>query len=296
MIFIPFVTYAEMVSASDRYIVVYPKIREPYAAIFRDYVSGIKKNLDHVDEFPVNGERYSSLEDVIKDNPPLVLLALGNKSVKVVDDLDLKIPIIAAVTDRRYEKLLSAGILLTPTPELYLENLFDIYKDVKTVATVYDPDKNLDVINASRKFLSNKGVDFSAIESTNIREAAAAYREILNSAEEKSAIWLLSDNNFLDSSILSMILDVAWEKKLIVFASNPVFVKHGALFALYPDNVGVGLSLGEMAKNTSFFQGSGLQSLKDIRLAVNERTRNHLGINLSPSTQEKIELMIPGQE
>ena len=284
-----------VVADSDDYAVVYPQVREPYAAIFRDYISGIRTEVANIEEFSINGEGRGSMEAAFQETPPLLLFALGNKSVKVVDDLKLNIPVVGAITDRDYAKYLSAGVLLTPSADVYLENLFQVYEGIPAVATVYDPGADQELISMSEEILKEKGIDFTALPSSTIREAASAYRRILSEAEPRSAIWLLSNNKYLDSSILSMILDIAWEKRLIVFASNPVFVKHGALFAIYPDNKGVGVTLGVMAKDVLSKEGGGLQPLKDVKLALNERTRNHLGIDLSPSAQKKVELMLPGQ-
>src|SRR5690606_37770956 len=104
-----------------------------------------------------------------------------------------------------------------------------------------------DLVDDAKAIAERTGIVFTAVMAMEIREAAAGYQKILQEAKAYSAIWLLPDNDFLDSSSLSTILDVAWEKKLIVFSSNPLFVKHGALFADYPDNRGVGVTLGVIA-------------------------------------------------
>src|SRR5690606_25167013 len=170
-----------------------------------------------------------------------------------------------------------------------------IHKDVKEVYVVYNPENDQLLIDDARLFLSQKGIKINAIAASNIRQAAAGYQSILKNAKAFSAVWLLPDSSFLDMSLLSTVLDVAWEKKLIVFSSDPLFVKHGALFAIYPDNKKIGLTLGLIAQEVHDNKPQGLQSLRDVRLAVNQRTLNHLGIELSPQVKAKIELMLPGR-
>jgi putative ABC transport system substrate-binding protein len=92
------------------------------------------------------------------------------------------------------------------------------------------------------------------------------------------------------------LLDAAWSKNLIVFSSNPMHVKHGALFAVYPDNKNMGASLGQLANDV--LEGSaetGMKTLKDTLLAVNERTSNHLGISLSKEVKENVNLLLPAR-
>lgn len=203
--------------------------------------------------------------------------------------------IVAVVANRQYESVLSGGILLKPSADVYMANLLDVYAKISQIYVVYNPEYDQDLVDDAKDIAERAGIAFTTMEATDIREAAAGYQKSLQEAKAYSAIWLLPDNGFLDSSLLSKILDVAWEKKLIVFSSNPLFVKHGALFAVYPDNRGVGVTLGELALSAENGEKLPLQPLRNVRLAVNERTINHLGIDLSPEVRGRIELMLPGR-
>lgn len=93
-----------------------------------------------------------------------------------------------------------------------------------------------------------------------------------------------------------MLLDVAWKKNLVVFSSNPLHVKHGALFAVYPDNRKMGASLGNLANRilTSDVDQK-MSPLQDVLLAVNERTGNHLGLSLSSKVRDEVNLLLPAR-
>ncbi|KJS04133.1 MAG: hypothetical protein VR73_15735 [Gammaproteobacteria bacterium BRH_c0] len=276
--------------------VVYPLVREPFAALYRDYVVGITESTpDNLRQFHVNGDGREVLSRISLQTPPDVYIALGNKSVEIISSLNIKKPIVAVVSDREHEDKITSGILLKPPADVYLASLLDIHKGVKEVYVVYNPENDQLLIDEARLFLSQKGIKINAIAASNIRQAASGYQSILKNAKAFSAVWLLPDSSFLDMSLLSTVLDVAWEKKLIVFSSNPLFVKHGALFAIYPDNKKIGLTLGLIAQEVHDNKPHGLQSLRDVRLAVNQRTLNHLGIELSPQVKAKIELMLPGR-
>lgn len=276
--------------------VIYPQVREPFAALYRDYVSGISRVAPRgIDQYAVNGQGREELATAVEQSSPAVFIALGNKSVRLADEVRDGKPLVAVVTDRKYEARLAGGILLKPSADVYLANLFDIHTGVDHVYLVYNPAYDQDMVDEATRILAARKVRFSAIPASNIREAAAGYQQLLKEARSYSAIWLPPDNGFVDSSLLATLLDVAWEKKLIVFSSNPLFVKHGAAFAVYPDNQRVGSTLGRIALRARAGERTPLEPLKDVRLAVNERTVNHLGIDLSPAVRRRIELMLPGR-
>ena len=277
-------------------VVVYPQVREPFAALYRDYLAGIHSVLAEPSRnYAVNGGEVKTLSRDLAARPPEVIIALGNKSVAVADSLNSSYPLVGLVANRDHEDSLAGGILLRPSAEVYLENLLAIYQDLSQVFVVYNPAVDQMLLDEARLLAEKKGITLTALEAHSMREAAAEYRRFLLSAPAYSAIWLLPDHGFLDSAMLSTILDVAWERKLMVFSSNPLFVKHGALFAVYPDNRAVGMMVARIAMDVALGERQPLQSLRDVRLAVNERTLNHLGLPLSAEVRARIDLMLPGR-
>ena len=97
--------------------------------------------------------------------------------------------------------------------------------------------------------------------------------------------------------MLPWLLRTAWDEGLPVFSSNVAHVRRGALFALYPDNIGLGHHLGTTAMSMLSSGSSpprGLQALRQVLTAVNVRTARHLGLDLEASAQA-IHLVLPEQ-
>ncbi|MCK9468544.1 MAG: hypothetical protein M0Q49_03930 [Porticoccaceae bacterium] len=276
--------------------VIYPQVREPFAALYRDYLAGIQTVLPETSrDYVINGSKLDTLSQDLTAHPPEVIIALGNKSVAAAVSLNGEQPVVGLVANRDYEASMAGGILLRPSAEVYLESLLAIYKDLSQVFVVYNPTVDQGLLDEAQVLAAEKGIILTAREAYSIREAAAEYRQLLLTAPAYSAIWLLPDHGFLDSALLSTILDVAWERKLIVFSSNPLFVKHGALFAVYPDNRAVGMMVARIAVEVAMGERQPLQPLRDVRLAVNERTLNHLGLRMSADVRSRIDLMLPGR-
>jgi putative tryptophan/tyrosine transport system substrate-binding protein len=92
---------------------------------------------------------------------------------------------------------------------------------------------------------------------------------------------------------LPLILKEAWDKNLTVFSSSPNHVKRGALFSLYPDNVAMGRRLAAMARNDAGAPKEAIVPLRDLQTAVNLRTADHLGLDLSRRDRSQYSLTYP---
>lgn len=276
--------------------VVYPKIREPFAGVYRDFITGIESNYGGiVEQMQINGDLRRQISSTPEDQSPHVYVALGNNSLRLLLDIPVEKPIVAALTNRRTEDAIAGGVYLRPGAEVYLSKLLEVHPKVTTVYTVYNPDKHGELIEEGESFLEERGIALKSVPASNLREAARGYRLLLDEAGRNNALWLMSDGGLIDGSLLSVILSVAWDKHLAVFSSNPQFVKQGALFAIYPDNIGIGRRLGSIAENVVRGEHvhAGLERLQDVKIAYNERTGDHIGIRLPQDFRSGIDLLMP---
>jgi len=293
-----FLIFCFQVCANEEIGVVYPIVREPFSNIYKDFISGIKAGYPGtVIEYPLNGTDNVNFTKIISDqNSTKAIIVLGNKSLNTVSSLALNKPLFAAVTRLDSNQKIEGGILLKPGAKVYLSRLMEIAPQVAFVHVVYNPNNHQDLIDDAETYLKKNNIVLNAVPAIDIREAALGFRQVAKNSKNGDAVWLISDSGLIDGSLISLILDTAWDKNLVVFSSNPVFVKRGALFAIYPDNVLIGARLGSMAHD--FLSGKSIdniQSLRDVKVAFNERTGNHIGIKLSLKARENIELFLPEQ-
>ena len=166
--------------------------------------------------------------------------------------------------------------------------------DVKTVHIVTDPEKNTFDIDRASDVLAKQGMLLSVHPVKDVREAAGVYRDLMQTLDEDDAVWILPRGSFVSNAVLAILLQESWEKYFVVFSSNPIHVKRGALFSIYPNNYKMGISLGRMAMDVA--QGNyverRMQALEDVFVTVNERTSKHLGINLTESMRAEIDLIL----
>ena len=120
------------------------------------------------------------------------------------------------------------------------------------------------------------------------------YQSIFSSSDARhDTVWLPQDSTTVEeSAVLPLVLQEAWNRNMAVFSSSLSHVKRGVLFSLYPDNMGLGRNLAQVALSNAD-GASGLVPLKDVLVAVNLRTASHLGLNLGNKPQQNFDLVFP---
>ena len=278
-------------------LVIYPEVRAPFSKVFEDIVAGFDEKFQgNVKQLKVNGpDSLGRVSRVVDKDKPGVVLALGKRSYDLYQSVGAEYPVLLGATGQMNQ--LVAGISMIPDAEVVLGHLLKLSPGVKKVHVIRRRDRLQSIVERAEKYLTKQGVALSVIECDDLQAGAAAYRTVLDEAEEGEAIWVLPGSSLLDNAVLSLALKSAWQKNLVMFSSNPLHVKRGMLFAVYPDNRGMGGSLAAMANNTVSAKPlkSELAPLRDVLVAVNERTSRHLAIELTSEMKSDIDLLLPAR-
>ena len=281
------------VAQSAELLILYPEVRAPFSKVFDAISSGVKEGFDGGSNAEALGKK-SSVDKLLNRKKPDVVLALGKRSLTGIEKVDSKAPIVLGAVSNQQKNY--PGISMVPDPKIILDKLVLLSPSVKKIHVVKKSQGSDLQLDGANKYLASIGKNLIIHQGNDIRQAASIYGQLIDGATEGDAVWILQDGSYVNSAILSLLLDAAWSKNLVVFSSNPIHVKHGALFAVYPDNKSMGISLGRLANKV--LSGSvepGMETLKDTLLAVNERTSNHLGISLSKEVKENVSLLLPAR-
>lgn len=280
--------------------VLYPNIREPYQGVFLKIISGIEEGIKApVKRYPVDeAESLSTIESQLAREPPKAIIALGRGGLVAAEKLGNKWPIVvgAVLGTANSNTQNFSGITLEPDPDILFHWLNTLTPAVKRVTVVYNQKHGAQSMARAREAAKAHGLALNALPAENLRVAAGLYRNFLNeSAASSEALWLLQDETTLDeNALLPVILKEAWDKNLVVFSSTPDHVKKGALFSLYPDNVGMGRSLAALAlEQAAQAKSRTMQPLRDLLVAVNLRTAEHLGLRLPSHERHKFDMVFP---
>ncbi|MEN8129291.1 MAG: ABC transporter substrate binding protein [Pseudomonadota bacterium] len=300
MVWLALSTSCIALAETQRIAVLYPDISPPYRDVFLDIIKGIEdvakdsvKIFDIKKDFDEKLLRHD-LEEAQID----VVIALGNRGLnaarKLPNVFDVVVGAVFLTPDNKSD--VSAGISLNPDPEILFRQLKELAPRVRRVSVVYNPEHSGWLIERAEKAAKQSALSLNAMPARNLKEAAALYRDLIRDADSSQAFWLLQDSSILDQRvILAMILKKAWDKQFVVFSGNPGHVRKGALFSLYPDNIGMGRSLGSIAINR--FQTDKRKDetvpVRDLLIAVNTRTAKRMNLKFINAIRREFDLVFP---
>jgi putative ABC transport system substrate-binding protein len=291
-----------VVDASDL-AVFYPDVRAPYIRVFDDIILGIKKGYGGDIEVYVlsNYSKTEDLEKWLHERTLHKIVALGNQAMNLALELpDEPFNTVAGAVlsapeiddDRAF-----AAITMVPDPELLFKQLKELSPAIQTVSVVYQAGRHDSLISRARDAANLQSLKLVYYSTDNARDGANLYKDIIdNHSPGVSAIWLLQGVPALEErSVLQLVLREAWNKKILVFSSNPSYVKKGALFSLYPDNVALGRRLANAVSEQE--KGARLGSIpsRDLLSVLNTRTAEHLGLKLSRSRRRQFDIVFPSE-
>lgn len=284
--------------------ILFPELREPYREVITNIIDGIKEELPGAQTFPVSeGFDREALKSALRANNVGVVIALGRGGFTAAQELALGIPVVVGallISPAENAPDLS-GISLAAHPDKLFAELRLLAPGVKAVSVVYKPSNSAWLIELGRETARRYGLQLNAHAVQDIKSAAKVYKDVFDKSRQgRDAVWLLPDPAVMDDVvILPLILKRSWDDSVAVFSTNPAHAKRGALFAMFPDNKSMGVSLGKMAAqklNGSGSRRASIEPLTDLQAAVNTRTADHLGISIPIERQRDFALIFPAAQ
>lgn len=282
--------------------VVYPDIGEPYRGIFEKIIEGIEaKSDDKVAKHPLyTYTDIAALKARLLRENTKVVIALGRQGMRTATALDKEIGVVVGgvLTVPESEARGQPVISLSPDPALLFARMKALMPSFRRVFVVYDPAINDWLIDLAKEAARAQGLELVAYEAPDLRSAVRFYQEIFSAADGHSdVLWLPQDYTTVEeSTVLPLVLQESWNRDIAVFSSNSAHVRRGVLFSFYPDNLGLGKSLAELALSflrSGDYGRSGMMPLRDVQSAVNLRTAKHL--RLKPGRLQGFDTTFPEQ-
>jgi putative ABC transport system substrate-binding protein len=291
----------EIMDGKGTIAVIYPDIGEPYRSIFSKIIEGIQEQA----KVPINtyavgpNTNASDLGAQLARSGVKVVIALGRQGLKATSGLAPEIAVVVggvlSVPENESRNL--TGISLTPDPALLFVLLKRLLPGIKRVTVIYDPQHNDWLIKLAREAAKAQGLELVAREAHDLASAAHLYDAAFATADSRQdAIWLPQDATTVDDeTILPLVLKESWSRGLPVFSSSFLHVKKGVMFALYPNNLGLGRDLASSALGVLSGESRkrGVSPLREVLTAVNLRTASHIGLNLDYQQQRSFDFVFP---
>jgi len=275
--------------------VLYPESNPAYTRLYQTIIDGMHNS----GSATVNQYQFSKQPDIREINNWLyekqaqAVIVLGKAGIQLSLELELDIPVITGAHILAYKN--RSGVSLAADPVQMFRKLKQLGPKVRRVFVIHSEKNTGWLINQAALAARKQGLQLESLKIENMQDLRLAIESILAKLQKGSdAIWLPLDPAVPTRLVLPKLLTVAWQKELIIFGNNPIDVKKGILFAMYPDYTSMGKQLLAMARSriskTSKAQPEASVYLKT---AVNNRTASHLGITLNLHLLEQINLLYP---
>ncbi|MGI9227498.1 MAG: ABC transporter substrate-binding protein [Gammaproteobacteria bacterium] len=287
-------------AATPSVAVIYPEVGAPYNKIFDDIVLGVEKKINGRTKRYVLPKDYSQedLDNWITKNNIKVCVALGGRGEKAVNQFTQDIPIVLSGILQPKSKSYP-GISLAASPDKLFTKLKQQKLNIKQVIVVYNPKKSEWLVREAQSAALKHGLELITYQTSSLSESAKLYKKVFKRLRIKdAAIWLPPDSTSIDNrSLLSFVLEQSWARNVVVFSSSPAHVNKGVLFAMYPDNLKLGQSLGAVALEelNGGTKLNGLTLLEDLKTAFNKRTAQHLGVRFTSEDLRNYDVVFPSE-
>ncbi len=277
-------------------VVLYPDLPD-YNAVFEAIADGVaKKNPGPIYRISLPANyTVSDLKQRLANQPVKGVVALGRRGLEAAQQVEWTGPVVVSAI--LWDPSLSAhqipGISLDPDPRRVLGSLRMLAPDIRRVFTIVNYEQNKWLLDRARSAVAELGLTLTIKDAATLRTAAQAYRDVLQNIDPThDALWLPLDPNF-DESTLRLILGTAWKKRLVVFSSGPDMAQRGALFSFYPDYKAIGYHVAELLQDAPLAEPGNrtIRPTSDIKLTVNLRTAQHIGLELNNEVKAKIEVI-----
>jgi putative ABC transport system substrate-binding protein len=283
---------------ADTVAVLYPEIREPYRQLFLSIIDGVRASYrGEVVPYEIAANSPDTAVSAwIAEHHVDAVIALGNRGAAALPTLPPTLPAVMGAVLLNPDHQQWGGISLAPNPRRLLTQLQQLQPEVRTVYVIYPPGPGTWLLDRARAAARELHLELVELPADGVQALAQRYRDVLtNMRRDRDALWIAHDGRGLDSALLEQLLETAWERRLLVFSSNLVDVKRGALFALYPDNEAMGQQLGLLVARVQRDRNAmgGIEPADSLLSAVNMRTADHLGLSFSAAIRQRFSLMFP---
>jgi putative ABC transport system substrate-binding protein len=279
--------------------VFYPDVPDPYVRVFIDIIDGMRAAYPGKirDKVLDNNASSGDVESWLRQNGLTSVVALGNQAMTLVNQLPRDFStvtgaVLAAPTTVADD---FTAITMAPDPGELFKELRELAPDIRTVHVIYEEELHGRLLERARQAARQQGLTVVSYRFESVAESANLYRKLLTTLDSgRESVWLLQGDSALrERAVLSEVLREAWNSRLLVFSSNPSYVSKGVLFSLYPDNARLGQAIAQTMVAKSRGSNGGIEQTRDLLIAVNVRTAEHLGLNISRSQRRSFDVVFP---
>jgi putative ABC transport system substrate-binding protein len=233
----------------------------------------------------------------IRKEKPDIILTIGVLATTIAKEEIKDIPIVfCMVINHARFQLTGAnitGIAAEISVEEQLKGYQTILNPLKDIGVIYDPSKTGNIVVSAEKKVKDIGMNLVKYEIKSSKEVSEAMENLIDRID---ALWLLPDSTVVTRKSFDLIKSTTLENKIPLLCTSDVFVKAGALAAVFSDYKCVGIQAAQLAGEILERPSPGSLGIVDpdsFKLAINTDTAEKLGLELEAILEEPHIIVYP---
>ncbi len=220
----------------------------------------------------------------IRNEKPDIVLTIGVLATTIAKEELKDIPMVFCMVINHERFQLTGpnitGIATEVAIEEQLEGYQSILDSLRDFGVIYDPSKTGNIIESAETKMKDIGMNLVKYEIKSSKMVSEALENLIGRID---ALWLLPDSTVVTKESFGFIKSATLENKIPLLCTSDVFVKAGALAAVFSDYGHIGRQAAQLAKeilNPSASGSLGIVNPDKVTLAINSDTAEKLGLKL----------------
>ena len=281
----------KIIAAENTVVIIQSQQIAAYNEAIKGFEEGSKgKNISIKEIYNLNGDADEGKRIIqnIKDNKrkPDLILAVGILAITLVKEQFTDIPIIFCMVINHKRFNLEGNNITGISSEVSVEEQFTILKELlgarKNVGVIYDPTKTGNIVSEADRVTKKLEFNFIKKEVTSESEVTPVLKKMIDKID---VLWMIPDSTVITETSLNAISKILLKHHLPIFCTSDAIVKAGALVSVSPDYTYTGRQAARMAQtllNNPTTTSLGIKQPDKLKLTLNTKTAEIIGINLSP--------------
>jgi putative ABC transport system substrate-binding protein len=233
----------------------------------------------------------------VRKEKPDIILTIGVLATTIAKEEIKDIPIVFCMVINHARFQLTGANITGIAAEISIEEQLKGYQTIlgqlKDLGVIYDPSKTGNIIVTAEEKVKDLGVNLVKYEINSPKMVSNAMENLIGKID---ALWLLPDSTVVTKKSFDLIKSTTLENKIPLLCTSDVFVKAGALAAVFSDYKCVGSQAaqlaGEILEKPS--PGSlGIVNPDRFKIAINTDTAEKLGLKLEAMLGEPHIIVYP---
>lgn len=220
----------------------------------------------------------------VKREKPDIILAIGVLATTIAKEEIKDIPIVFCMVINHARFQLNGanitGIAAEISIEEQLKGFQTVLDPLKNIGVIYDPSKTGNIVESAGTKAKDLAMNLVNHQINSSKEVPEALEGLTGRID---ALWLLPDSTVLTKKSFDLITSTMRENKIPLLCTSDVFVKAGALAAVFSDYECVGDQAARLAGEILEQPSSvslGIVNPDSFKLAINTDTAAQLGLKL----------------